>query len=208
MVDFIDRLKDRLAGDLPGEEAQYRMAPMLRSHRAVGSPEVVPQRQSAVLLYLYPQQEDWSLVLMKRTDYKGAHSGQVSIPGGQLEPGESHRQAALREFREETGIRVDSEQMLGKLSKLFIPASNFLVEPFVAYANEAPRFDPDPIEVEQLIELAVPTLTSEMAVKQGRACLSSGVWVQTPYFDVDGHMVWGATAMILSELKEMLCQLD
>jgi 8-oxo-dGTP pyrophosphatase MutT (NUDIX family) len=141
---------------------------------------------------------------MKRPDYDGAHGGQVSIPGGQLEPGKDHRQAALREFEEETGVRVDSRQLLGGLSELFIPTSNFLVRPFVAYAKERPRFRPAPEEVEEILELMIPALISDVKVRYGRARLATGARVETPFFDVDGHMVWGATAMILSELREVL----
>ena len=204
MEDFIERLKRRLAGNLPGEEAQFLMAPMarLRMHEALSM--AVQKRESAVLLYLFPKQGDWRVVLMKRPDYDGAHGGQVSIPGGRLEPGEDHAQAALREFGEETGIKVSRRQLLGNLSELFIPPSNFLVTPFVAYATDRPCFDPDPVEVEEIIELLIPTLMSDVTVKRGKVCLSSGVWVETPYFEVEGHMVWGATAMILSEFKEIL----
>ena len=204
MEDFIKRLQRRLAGDLPGEEAQFRMAPKARPRMKEALSTAVQQRQSAVLIYLFPQQGDWRVVLMKRPDYVGAHGGQVSIPGGRLEPGENHRQAALREFEEETGIRVSSRQLLGSLSELFIPPSNFLVRPYVAYATDRPRFDPDPVEVEQIIELLISTLMSDVTVKRGKVCLSSGFWVETPYFEVEGHTVWGATAMILSELKEIL----
>ena len=204
MEDFIQRLRNRLAGDLPGEEAQFLMAPMARPRMSEALAMTVQQRQSAVLLYLFPQQGDWRIVLMKRPDYEGAHGGQVSIPGGRLEPGEKHKQAALREFEEETGVGVSSRQLLGNLSELFIPPSNFLVKPFVAYATDRPCFDPDPVEVEEIIELPILTLMSDVTVKRDQVCLSSGDWVETPCFEVEGHMVWGATAMILSELKEIL----
>lgn len=204
MEDFIQRLRNRLAGDLPGEEAQFLMAPMARPRMSEALAMTVQQRQSAVLLYLFPQQGDWRIVLMKRPDYEGAHGGQVSIPGGRLESGEKHKQAALREFEEETGVSVSSRQLLGNLSELFIPPSNFLVKPFVAYATDRPCFDPDPVEVEEIIELPILTLMSDVTVKRDQVCLSSGDWVETPYFEVEGHMVWGATAMILSELKEIL----
>ena len=204
MEDFIQRLRNRLVGDLPGEEAQFLMAPMARPRMSEALSMTVQQRQSAVLLYLFPQQGDWRIVLMKRPDYEGAHGGQVSIPGGRLEPGEKHKQAALREFEEETGVSVSSRQLLGNLSELFIPPSNFLVKPFVAYATDRPCFDPDPVEVEEIIELPILTLMSDVTVKRDQVCLSSGDWVESPYFEVDGHMVWGATAMILSELKEIL----
>lgn len=204
MEDFIQRLRNRLVGDLPGEEAQFLMAPMARPRMSEALSMTVQQRQSAVLLYLFPQQGDWRIVLMKRPDYEGAHGGQVSIPGGRLEPGEKHKQAALREFEEETGVSVSSRQLLGNLSELFIPPSNFLVKPFVAYATDRPCFDPDPVEVEEIIELPILTLMSDVTVKRDQVCLSSGDWVESPYFEVEGHMVWGATAMILSELKEIL----
>lgn len=204
MVDFIEKLKNRLTGDLPGEEAQFRMASNDRPRMSEALSMAAQQRQSAVLLYLFPEQGDWRIVLMKRPDYDGVHSGEVSIPGGRLEPGENHTQAALREFEEETGVSVSNRQLLGNLSTLFIPPSNFLVKPFVAYATDRPSFEPDPMEVEEIIELLISTLMSDVTVKRGKVCLSSGIWVEAPYFEVEGHMVWGATAMILSELKEVL----
>ena len=201
---FIERLRGRLIGDLPGEEAQYRMAPAARPRMDEALSATVQQRQSAVLLYLFPRQGDWRTVLMKRTACGGVHSGQVSIPGGQLEAGESHTQAALREFEEETGISVNGSQLLGNLSELFISPSNFLVRPFIAHANQRPRFEPDPVEVEELIELSITDLMNEQTVKWGSVRLSGGASVKTPYFEVEGHMVWGATAMILSEFKAVL----
>lgn len=204
MANIIERLRSRLAGDLPGEAAQFLMAPLARPRMKEALTMAAVWRQSAVLLYLFPRHDDWRIVLMKRPEYDGAHGGQVGIPGGRLEPGENHRQAALREFEEETGVSVGSHQLLGSLSELFISPSSFLVKPFVAHGADRPCFDPDPVEVEEIIELSFSTLMSDSAVKRGKACLSSGVWVETPYFDVEGHMVWGATAMILSELKEIL----
>lgn len=204
MTEFIESLKARLAGGLPGEDAQRVMAPPARPRFAeLLASEVMP-RQSAVLLYLFPHQADWRMVLMKRTDYEGPHGGQVSIPGGRLEPGEDHRQAALREFAEETGVAVDRGQLLGALSDLFIPTSSFLVRPYLAYTTGRPNFDPDPLEVEQLIELTLTALASDDIVKSGLMQPCRGPSLEAPYFDVDGHAVWGATAMILSELKEIL----
>jgi hypothetical protein len=91
---------------------------------------------------------------------------------------------------------------------LFIPSSNFVVETFVAYGSARPVFAPDPQEVERILEMRVSGLVSDGIVKRGRAPLSNEVWVETPYYDVDGHMVWGATAMILSEFKEILLDLQ
>jgi 8-oxo-dGTP pyrophosphatase MutT (NUDIX family) len=204
MMDFIERLRDQLTRHLPGEDAQFCMAPMVRP-RMREALEAAPEvRQSAVLLYFFPKRDDWFMVLMKRPDYDGTHSGQVSIPGGRLEAGENHLQAALREFEEEIGVGVDSHSLLGKLSDLFIPPSNYLVQTFVAYSLDSPSYKPDPVEVEEIIELSVTWLLNEAAVKRGKVSLSSGVIIESPYFEVAGHMVWGATAMILSELKHIL----
>ena len=204
MEDFIERLRHRLAEDLPGQAAQFLMAPVGRSRAHPQRGAIASSRQSAVLLYLYLHQEDWRLVLMKRPHYDGVHSGQISIPGGCLEQGEEHSQAALREFEEETGVRVHRHQLLGDLSELFIPASNFVVRPYVAYATQMPNFFPDPVEVERIIELRLPVLLRDDAIKQGKVHLADGVQVETPYFEIEDHRVWGATAMILSEFKEIV----
>lgn len=205
---FSEYLRHRLARDLPGGPAQFRMAPAGRARTrptpGIGS----PARQSAVLIYLFPQRDGWHTVLMKRPHYDGVHSGQVSIPGGQLEDGETHRQAALREFREETGVPVDDQQLLGTLSDLFIPTSNFLVRPFVACAANQPLYEPDPVEVEAIIELSVGALISDNIEKSGILTPGSGSRIEVPYFEVHNHQVWGATAMILSELKEILRDFD
>lgn len=204
MVAFINKLKHRLSGELPGEGEQYRMAPEARPRFRDSLSDAGQIRQSAVLLYLFPLPGEWGVVLMKRTAYDGPHSGQVGIPGGRLEPGEDHRQAALREFAEETGVDVDRRQLLGRLSELYIPTSSFLVTPFVAYADEPPSFDPDPVEVAELIALPLSLLRDDAAVKWSSVSLSSGTRVRAPYYDVEGHRVWGATAMILSEFKAVL----
>ena len=142
MTNFIESLKSRLDQPLPGEEAQYLMAPISRPRLREALSKATEKRQSAVLLYLFPRRGEWRLVLMKRPDYDGTHSGQMSIPGGRLEPGETHRQAALREFAEETGVKVDDEHLLGGLSRLFIPPSNFLVNPLSPIPGKRPVSSP------------------------------------------------------------------
>ena len=204
MSHFIEDLRTELTRNLPGEDAQFGMAPMARPRmrEALAAAPVV--HQSAVLLYLFPKQDEWCLVLMKRPNYDGTHSGQVGIPGGRLESGESYLQAAIREFEEEMGVCVENRNLLGKLSDLFIPPSNYLVRPFVAYTLDPPVYTPDPLEVAEVIELSIEWLLNDAAVKRGRVRLSTGVNIVSPYFEVAGHMVWGATAMILNELKQVL----
>ncbi len=202
--DSVARLRRRLAGELPGQAAQFLMAPAGRA-RVRPSPDAAPPpRQGAVLLFLYAREDDWRLLLMKRSHYPGAHAGQVCIPGGCLEPGEDPMRAALREFAEETGVRVGHGQVLGRLSELYIPTSDFVVRPYVACGARTPRFEPDPVEVERLIELPLRTLLRADTLRRGRIQHSDGAPVEAPYFAVDGDRVWGATAMILSEFNAII----
>ncbi|MCB1758907.1 MAG: CoA pyrophosphatase [Gammaproteobacteria bacterium] len=206
-MEFVERLRARLARPLPGESAQLGMAPLSRPRMREALAAASKVRQSAVLLCLFADAGEWRMVLMKRPDYDGTHAGQVSIPGGRLEPGESHQQAAFREFHEEMGTRVPERNLLGRLSPLFIPPSNFMVQPFVAHVDGRPGFDPDPVEVEAVVELSLARLLDETAVKRGKVTLSSGARMETPYFEVSGYCVWGATAMMLNEFKTVLREL-
>jgi 8-oxo-dGTP pyrophosphatase MutT (NUDIX family) len=204
MDDLIEHLRRQLDRPLPGETAQYRMAPPARPRAADAQAVIGGFRQSAVLLYLFPHDAEWRIVLMKRAADAGPHSGQISIPGGQVESGENHLQAALREFGEETGVAVEQRQLLGELSALHIPVSRFLVQPFVAHAVARPVFDPDPVEVAAIIEMPLAVLLDDSSTRHCTMQIRGRTVEQVPYFDVDGHRVWGATAMILSELKALL----
>jgi 8-oxo-dGTP pyrophosphatase MutT (NUDIX family) len=204
MDDLIEHIRRQLGRPLPGETAQFRMAPPARPRAADTRSVVDSFKQSAVLLYLFPHESQWHIVLMKRTPDAGPHSGQISIPGGQVESGENHLQAALREFGEETGVAVEPEQLLGELSALHIPVSRFLVKPFIAHAEARPVFDPDPIEVAAIIEMPLPVLLDDNSARHCAMQISGRTIEQVPYFEIDGHRVWGATAMILSELKALL----
>lgn len=204
MLNFIEELRDRLSGELPGEDVQFRMAPMARARIKEALHNAQNPKHSAVLACFVPKAGEWNLVLMRRPDYDGTHSGQVSFPGGKLENGEDYQKAALREFQEETGVPVDAEMLLGKLSQLYIPPSNFIVQPFVGFREGHPSYDPDPTEVAQIIELPVSMLLNNDIEVNRKITLSSGIKLATPCFDVNGHIIWGATAMMLSELKEVV----
>jgi 8-oxo-dGTP pyrophosphatase MutT (NUDIX family) len=190
--------KEALKQVLPGEKAQLQMAPAFRgSFPDQGEP--VP---AAVLILLYPVEEEMHLVLIKRNVYKGPHSGQVSFPGGAWEAGElSLEHTAIRETREEIGIQGDVE-ILGALTPLHIPVSNFLVSPFVAWIDQHPVFHPDPSEVQYVIEVSLrqlldpEALDSEILYHRGRP-------MKTPFYRVGREKVWGATAMILSEFLQL-----
>lgn len=163
-------------------------------------------RLSAVMALFYPKDEQLHVVLMKRPEYDGAHSGQVSFPGGKMEEFDADLEAtALREAEEETGLDRNKIKVLGKLTDLYIPPSGFLVSPYVGALDETPVFSPDEREVAALIEMPVSMLLDDTIVQQKKIHIKShNVYIDTPYFDVFGHVVWGATCMMLSELKEVL----
>jgi hypothetical protein len=129
----------------------------------------------------------------------------VSFPGGRHEVGDADFGAtALREAREEIGIEPSAVHALRPLTQLYIPPSRFLVYPFLATADERPDFEPDPKEVQFIIEVDLVLLLDDLISKTKQMTISSGLVTEVPYFDIAGHEVWGATAMILSELKELI----
>ncbi|MDF1575136.1 MAG: CoA pyrophosphatase [Bacteroidales bacterium] len=190
--------RKRLQGPLPGEGAQLRMAPAFRG----SFPWQEKPVHAAVLALLYPSRGDTHLVFIKRNEYDGPHSAQVSFPGGAREAGDlSLEETALRETREETGV-TGSIEILGSLTPLHIPVSNYMVYPFLGWMEETPEFDPDPTEVQYLIEVSLKELLdpahcdSETIRHHDRA-------INAPFYRVGKDKIWGATAMMLSELLQL-----
>ena len=199
---FIRLLRKRLAGKLPGVVAQEKLAPVPRAVSPYGRPEdaAVP---SSVLILLFPAGETVSFILTERTSWVEHHQRQVSLPGGGQEEGESLQETALRETREELGIDVERISVLGKLTSLFIPVSGFRVHPFVGWLPQKPEMSPDPTEVKSVHVISVDQLLDKAAVKRETRALR-GQEVDVPYFYFDGLKVWGATASILSEFREIV----
>ena len=198
-------LRQRLSLPLPGQEAQYIMANAERRMNLSRVKIPVKPNQSAVLILLYQKNKSIKFPLIIRPVYDGVHSGQISLPGGRLDATDKNLQStAIRETIEETGIFKKDIQILGKLSNLFIPPSNFLVTPYVGIHKNIPAFIPDSREVARIVEMDLEKIMNEKLIRQKKMKLSSGVSVLTPYFDLDGLTVWGATAMILSEFKSVL----
>lgn len=198
-------LKQRLSLPLPGQEAHYKMA---NAERRINLSRLkVPEnpRHSAVLIMLYESDHKIKFPLIVRPVYDGVHSGQVALPGGSVEQGDEGLFAtAVRETEEETGIFKKNVKIIGKLSELYIPPSNFLVSPFVGVHTSKPLFIPHTREVARIVEVNLEKIMDEKFVHEKNMKLSNGITVLTPYFDFDGLVVWGATAMILSELKSVL----
>jgi 8-oxo-dGTP pyrophosphatase MutT (NUDIX family) len=189
---------------LPGLKAQLRMAPRPGSLK-MPLPESKP-RKSGVLILLFPSLEagDLSLVLTRRTESVADHKGQISLPGGAVDPDDpSIAHTALREACEEVGVCSDDMRILGSLTPIYIPPSDFCVQPYVAYLSHSPQFLPQPEEVAEILEVPLPYLMDENNVVVEEWSFDDDVR-EVPFFNVYGHKVWGATAVVLSEFIYIL----
>ncbi|WP_114750815.1 NUDIX hydrolase [Pleomorphovibrio marinus] len=198
---ILETLKHLLQFPLPGKEGQMGMAPLPLDEERFALQEKSNARKGAVLLLLFPNGDDCLVPFIKRPIYKGVHSGQVGLPGGKFEFGDSNlEETALRETSEELGVNPEDIQIIGRLSRLYIPPSNFSVNPYIGFLDYTPTFNPDSREVDQLFFCDFLGLMDKGIRKEKELKLSSGQFIKAPYFDIHGEVVWGATAMMLSEL--------
>ena len=194
---LIDKLMDVLSKGLPGLKSQLIAAPPFRANSFTDK-DVMEARKASVVFIIYPNDNKWEGVLIKRASYDGVHSKQIAMPGGEREPADvSDLYTAIRECEEEIGVRLKKAQIIGALSPLYIPPSSFYVRPYLAYLESKPQFNIDPKEVEEVLFISMKRLCSE------------NLWaefdmkgVQVPGFELDGNVVWGATAMMLAEIAD------
>ena len=196
-------LRARLREPLPGARAQWQFAPTppLKGWRPDDRP--ASARQAAALILLYPGEHGASFLLTIRRHDLPQHPGQISFPGGGLDPGEDPIAGALREAEEEVGLSTSSVRVLGTLSTLWVIVSNFVVHPVIAVADHRQEFRAEPREVEALIEAPVRRLGEPDAARVEER-LRAGINVKFPYFEFAGHHVWGATAMMLGEFRDVI----
>lgn len=199
------RLSARMNSPLPGLAAQLKMAGGLREKaESAYKWDESKVKVGAVLIALYPDNGVLRTVLMKRPNYDGTHSGQISFPGGKLEKFDNGIvEAALREAEEEVNIKPSEVKVIGQLTQLYIAPSNFLVYPILGILESRPNFIPDMHEVESIHTPELSFLFGAESVEEKEVLLNTGFKVHAPCFTVDGHTVWGATAMIISELREV-----
>lgn len=165
----------------------------------------LPPRPGAVLLLIYPGLDGaLNFPLIKRPDYMGTHSGQVSFPGGKAEPGETIVQTALREAQEEIGVNPSDVNVIGVLSEFFVMPSNFMVTPVVGYMTKRPDFVPDKIEVVRVLEGDIRRLMPDESITISEIVVAKTYKLRAPHFLIDNEIVWGATAMMLNEFRFVL----
>ncbi|MCH7401959.1 NUDIX hydrolase [Belliella kenyensis] len=196
----IERVQKMMKNPLPGKMGQLMMSPKPVDESRFGS--LVPDnvRKGAVLILFYPDDNQAFVPFIKRPSYDGPHGGQVALPGGKQDETDSDLSfTALREAEEEIGVNAANVELIGNLSDLFIPPSNFLVRPYIGFTTEKPNFIPDPYEVERIIPCQVNHLIDKEIRKEGEVVVKGNFKLQAPYFDIDSEMVWGATAMMLGE---------
>jgi 8-oxo-dGTP pyrophosphatase MutT (NUDIX family) len=191
-------LRERLAGTLPGLEAQLRFMPT--PPRTGWKPGDFPSdaRIAAGLLLLYPGERGTSIALTVRASHLKRHAGQISLPGGATDEGETLVQAALREAHEEIGVDPARVRILGQLTPVHVLVSGFTLHPIVGITDERPEFQPAAHEVEEVIEISIDDLQDASNIRRGTRT-REGLAIEYPYFDLRGSHVWGATAMILGE---------
>jgi 8-oxo-dGTP pyrophosphatase MutT (NUDIX family) len=198
-------LRRRLQGVLPGYDAHERMMPVTR--KTIYRDVVIPDdaKKSAVLILLYPTADGLHFPLIERTEYPGVHSKQIGLPGGSWEEEDADYIAtALRETEEEIGVNRHQIEVIGQLSALYIPPSNFWVQPALGFVPQVPSFIPDPSEVASIIETPLAVLTDPATAGESKIQHSSGAYLTVPSYIIQGHVVWGATAMMLSELSRLM----
>ncbi|MDN4164268.1 CoA pyrophosphatase [Cytophagales bacterium LB-30] len=205
MEALISYLRTRLQQPLPGREAQIRMSAVPVDQERFVFKERPDAKQGSVLILLYKHQGEWFIPLMLRPDYEGVHGGQVSFPGGKKEEQDADLfETALREAHEEVGIEQDKVKILGAMTEMYIPPSNFKVFPVLAYTEQRPDFLINQYEVVRVIEMPLRLLLQEETIQHKVMTVLGKFTLQTPYFAIDNETVWGATAMMLSELKFIL----
>lgn len=202
---LVKELQIALTNTLPGNRAHQEMISYARPSAEIVRALDVKPRQSAVLLLLYQEDEEWYFPLIKRQAYNGVHSKQISLPGGQVDEGDRDLAfTSLRETHEEIGVAPERVTLIGQLSEIYIPPSNFLVTPFVGFLNTQTEFVREEKEVNRIIKTSVQELIDTSIEKREKFVRDGNLRMEVSSFIIDNEVVWGATAMMLNEFRTLL----
>jgi len=201
---FVEKIKCEISKGLPAAAVQWEMASSDRLIKGFPRTPGPDAREAAVLILLFPHHGSVHTIFMQRPDYKGIHGGQISFPGGKKETYDSDLiQTALREASEETGVKSNEISVINTLTPLFIPVSNTIVTPVAAWMKKKPEFQHHPGEVVFLFDGEIKRFLEPSIIKI-KPMLIHGVSIDVKYYDYDGHVIWGATAMMLHELLTII----
>lgn len=206
--EFCKKLQHQLLEELPGEMAQLKMSSRVRFEELRMNYDISAAIPSSVLILLYLDETKIKVPFILRPQYDGVHSGQISFPGGRKEKDDGTSiETALREAKEEVNINPEKITVLGKLTELFIPPSNYIVTPILAVSKFRPNFVPQASEVDKIIEADISFLLND-SLKKLKNLHVRNTEIEAPYYDVNNQTIWGATAMMLSELEEVIKSID
>lgn len=195
---------------LPGRSSQFKLSPPFRRQLLKKQKDKIKNaRHAGVVALFYPDHDlQTKLVLILRKTYKGVHSAQIGFPGGKYEEhDEDIKYTALRETYEEIGVPVDNINIYKALTQVYIPPSNFYVQPFFGVTQATPNFIKQDEEVEEIVEVLLEDFLNDNNIIEASVSTSYSKTIEVPAFELNGHIIWGATAMMLSEIKDMLKQM-
>ena len=203
---FIENLSSEIKKGLPGEKSHIKMAPLNRPLSSYVIKEGISVRESAVAIILFPKNGNIHSILIQRQEYNGNHSGQIAFPGGKKDTEDIHLEfTARRETWEEVGLPIENGELLGALTKVYIPVSGFIVQPYIYFHSEIIDFTPNEREVKEIITFELSELLKESSISSMDINLSSGFTQKNvPCFEISDKQVWGATALILNELRDII----
>lgn len=200
MKNFAEKLRLEISNGLPGTEVQWALASSDRMIKGFPRVPRADSTQAAVMILLYPKNDLIHTVFIQRPAYEGVHGGQISFPGGKKESGDNDlTKTAIRETSEEIGVNPSEINIINTLTPLFIPVSNIIVTPVVGWLDRQPVFTRQEEEVVFIIEADIKTLINPSGIKI-KPFEIRGEMIDIKYFDYNGNVIWGATAMILHEL--------
>lgn len=203
---FPHKFLEEIRKGIPGEQSHVKMMPLNRPLSSIALQTSSTIRESAVSINLYSADQQIHCILIQRPTYDGVHSGQIAFPGGKKDPDDLDLEyTARRENFEEIGISIDQGILLGELTDVYIPVSSFLVKPFIFFHEELPMLIPDSREVAEIFSFSLHELIDESSFSTMEIKFQNGITQKNiPCFVLSGKEIWGATALILNELRDFL----